>query len=339
VLAANADAIAAVEGLRPEPDIGRIERLLVLLWESGATPVVLLTKADLAADGESVRQEVADAAPGVAVHLVSAMTGLGMDAVAPLVAAGRTLALVGRSGAGKSTLTNALAGQPVMATREIRGDGKGRHTTAHRELVQLPRGGMIIDTPGLRGVGLWDAGDSVDRVFTDIEELAAACRFADCAHDGEPGCAVSAALESGDLSERRWSSYRKLQREAAWIAARHDARLRAERARSWRRIHLELRRSGRARPRPQRAPGRGARASRCGRELLLRRAGHRPPPTRPRPGRRCSPGRTIPARSRRRPPGAAASRSRVRWRARRFRPAHAAIPSAVGWRSPGRGTA
>jgi ribosome biogenesis GTPase len=114
--------------------------------------------------------------------------------------------------------------------------------------VQLPGGGLIIDTPGLRGIGLWEAGDSVDRVFADVEELAAACRFADCAHDGEPGCAVMAALQSGRLPERRWASYRKLRREAAWIAARRDARQRAERAKAWRRINLELRRSGRARP-------------------------------------------------------------------------------------------
>jgi ribosome biogenesis GTPase / thiamine phosphate phosphatase len=248
VLAANADAVAVVEGLQPEPDIGRIERLLVLLWESRATPVVVLTKADLAGDGDAVREEVAAAAPGVDVHLVSAVTGLGLDAMAPLVAPGRTLALVGRSGSGKSTLTNALAGAQIMATRDIRGDGKGRHTTVHRELVQLAGGGMVIDTPGLRGIGLWDAGDSVERVFADVEQLAAGCRFADCTHDGEPGCAVTAARDAGVLSERRWASYRKLQREAAWIAARQDARLRAERAKAWRRISVEMRRSGRSRP-------------------------------------------------------------------------------------------
>jgi ribosome biogenesis GTPase len=248
VLAANADAVAVVEGLHPEPDVGRIERLLVLLWESGATPVVVLTKADLVTDADAVRREVAAAAPGVAVHAVSAVTGLGIDGVTPLVDAGRTLALVGRSGAGKSTLTNALAGAPIMATRETRRDGKGRHTTVRRELVRLPGGGMVIDTPGLRGIGLWDVDESVERVFTDIEEVADTCRFADCTHGGEPGCAVVAALDAGELTERRWASYRKLQREAAWIAARHDARLQAERAKAWRRIHREMRRSGRARP-------------------------------------------------------------------------------------------
>jgi ribosome biogenesis GTPase / thiamine phosphate phosphatase len=248
VLAANADAVAVVEGLLPEPDVARIERLLVLLWESGATPVVLLTKADLVSDGEALRQEVAAASPGVAVHLVSAVTGLGLDAVTPLVTMGRTLALAGRSGSGKSTLTNALAGVPLMATRAIRRDGKGRHTTVHRELVLLPSGGMVIDTPGLRGVGLWEAGQSVERVFPDVEQLAATCRFADCTHDREPGCAVTAALDRGELSERRWASYQKLRREAAWIAARQDARLRAERTKAWKRISVELRRSGRSRP-------------------------------------------------------------------------------------------
>jgi ribosome biogenesis GTPase len=248
VLAANVDLAVVVEGLHPEPDTGRIERFLALGWESGATPVVVLTKADLVPDAGPVRADVASAAPGVDVLAVSAETGEGMDAFRAYVAAGRTLALLGPSGSGKSTLTNALAGATVMATRALRADGKGRHTTAHRELVVLPGGGLVVDTPGLRSVGLTDVSESLDLVFADVEELARGCRFADCAHDTEPGCAVREALESGELPERRWASYLKLQREARWMAMRHDARLRAEERARWKRFSKQLRSDVRNRP-------------------------------------------------------------------------------------------
>ena len=154
---------------------------------------------------------------------------------------GRTLALLGPSGAGKSTLTNALSGDVVMFTRALRADGKGRHTTVHRELVVLPGGGLVVDTPGLRSVGLTDISESLDLVFADVEALAGECRFGDCAHETEPGCAVRAALDSGELPERRWASYVKLQREARWMAMRHDARLRAEERSKWKRITKEYR--------------------------------------------------------------------------------------------------
>jgi ribosome biogenesis GTPase / thiamine phosphate phosphatase len=175
------------------------------------------------------------------VLAVSSTTGEGMDAVREHVRAGRTLALLGPSGAGKSTLTNALAGDVVMFTRELRADGKGRHTTVHRELVVLPGGGLVVDTPGLRSVGLTDVSESLDLVFADVEALAGDCRFGDCAHDTEPGCAVRAALDSGELPERRWASYVKLQREARWMAMRHDARLRAEERSRWKRVTKEYR--------------------------------------------------------------------------------------------------
>jgi ribosome biogenesis GTPase len=161
---------------------------------------------------------------------------------------GRTSALLGASGAGKSTLTNALAGREVMVTRELRADDKGRHTTAHRELFLLPGGGLVIDTPGLRSVGLVAETDGLSRVFDDIEGLAALCRFHDCGHRNEPGCAVVAAVDSGDLAERRLASWRKLQREVSWMARRQDARLRSEERDRWKRIHMEVRRSGRIRP-------------------------------------------------------------------------------------------
>lgn len=241
VLAANVDLAVVVEGLHPEPDLGRIERFLALAWESGATPLVVLTKADLVPDATQIRAEVASSAPGVEVLAVSATEGAGMDGLRRYVETGRTLALLGPSGAGKSTLTNALAGEAVMFTRALRADGKGRHTTAHRELVVLPGGGLVVDTPGLRSVGLTDVSESLDMVFADVEELAEQCRFADCAHRTEPDCAVRAALESGELPERRWASYQKLAREARWMAMRHDARLRAEERARWKRITKDVR--------------------------------------------------------------------------------------------------
>jgi ribosome biogenesis GTPase len=248
VLAANVDVTVIAEGLWPEPDFGRIERLLALAWESGAQPVVVLTKADLAADADQLRDDVAATAPGVDVYAISATTGSGMTALAPYIAPGRTIALLGRSGAGKSTLVNALAGADVMATRAARSDHKGRHTTVHRELVLLPSGGMVIDTPGLRSIGLWDTDAGLDLVFADIDALAQSCRFGDCGHVSEPGCAVLAAIDDGTLPIRRLESWRKLQREAAWMAARTDARLRQQRVAAWKRIHRDIRRGGRVRP-------------------------------------------------------------------------------------------
>jgi len=248
VLAANVDVAVVVEGLHPEPDLGRIERFLALAWESGASPLVVLTKADLVPDADPVRADVAAAAPGVEVLAVSATTGEGVDRLAPYVEVGRTLAFLGPSGAGKSTLTNALAGATMMATRELRADGKGRHTTVHRELVVLPGGGLVVDTPGLRSVGLTDVADTLELVFAEVEALAEQCKFGDCEHRTEPGCAVLAAVESGELPQRRLESYRKLLREARWMAMRHDARLRAEERARWKRVHKEVRASGRIRP-------------------------------------------------------------------------------------------
>jgi ribosome biogenesis GTPase len=240
VLAANVDVVVVVEPASPDTSLARIERLLALAWQSGARPCVVITKADLAADLPGLMGEVASAAPGVEVHAVSAVTGSGMDALAALRSG--TSVLVGPSGAGKSTLVNALAGQEVMRTQQIRAsDGRGRHTTTHRELVVLP-GGLLIDTPGLRRVGLYDADEGLARAFADIEELAENCRFGDCAHETEPGCAVLTAIETGELPERRLAGWRRLRREAAWMAAKTDARLRAEQVRKWKLITTEARR-------------------------------------------------------------------------------------------------
>ncbi|HET8662014.1 MAG TPA: ribosome small subunit-dependent GTPase A [Micromonosporaceae bacterium] len=245
VLAANLDTAAVVEPMHPAPDLGRIERLLSLAWESGAVPLVVLTKSDLAADPAAVADQVADSTPGVDVQAVSARTGAGLDAVRPLVATGRTLGLLGPSGAGKSTLVNALAGATVMVTRKLRADGKGRHTTAYRALVPMPGGGAVLDTPGLRAVGLLDADGGLDLAFADLAELAEGCRFRDCGHEGEPGCAVQAALDRGELAPRRLESWRKLRREVAYEQRRRDARLAAEERARWKRITKEMRVRGR----------------------------------------------------------------------------------------------
>jgi ribosome biogenesis GTPase len=236
ILAANVDHALVAVSLAVELDLGRVERFLALAWESGAQPVVVLTKADLVPDAATLGhlvQDVETTSPGVQVLPVSAATGDGIDVLAAMLSGGTTV-LLGQSGAGKSTLANALLGEDVMevqATRDI--DGKGRHTTTTRNLLALPGGGVLIDTPGLRGVGLWDAESGVGQVFSEIEELAGDCRFHDCAHEAEPGCAVLAAVEAGTLPERRLDSYRKLLRENQWIVAKTDARLRSEIRREW----------------------------------------------------------------------------------------------------------
>lgn len=223
VLAANLDIAAVVEPVDPSPDSGRVERLLALAHESGAAPLLILTKCDLAPDPRAVAEQVAEAAPGVPVHAVSAATGAGMTALRQRIGQG-TVALLGPSGSGKSTLVNALAGATVMATRSPRADRKGRHTTTYRALIPLPGGGALLDTPGLRAVGLFDAGSGLDQAFADIELLAAGCRFADCTHGHEPDCAVRDAIESGDLPARRLASWRKLRREHAWESRRRGGR-------------------------------------------------------------------------------------------------------------------
>ncbi|MFH9083962.1 ribosome small subunit-dependent GTPase A [Streptomyces sp. NPDC017673] len=242
ILAANVDHAVVAVSLAVELDLGRVERFLALAWESGAQPVVVLTKADLVPDPVTLAhlvQDVETSAPGVPVLTVSALHGDGLDVLVALVGSG-TSVLLGQSGAGKSTLANALVGADVMdvqAARDI--DGKGRHTTTTRNLLALPSGGVLIDTPGLRGVGLFDAEAGVGQVFTEIEELAERCRFHDCAHESEPGCAVRSAVENGELPQRRLESYRKLLRENQWIVAKTDARLRAEIKRDWKRKGAE----------------------------------------------------------------------------------------------------
>lgn len=241
-LAANADVVAVVEPLAPGPDEGPLERLLALAWSSGARPLVVLTKADLADDADAVAARVAALAPGVDVLACAAPGDVGLGPVRDLLDAGATVALLGASGVGKSTLLNALVGAAVMRTREVREvDGEGRHTTVTRELHLVPGGGAVLDTPGMRSIGLAGRA-SVDDVFAEVTDLAAACRFADCAHRTEPGCAVLAAVASGELPARRLDSYRRMQREALHQAARADARLRSEMAQVWKQRQRDYRR-------------------------------------------------------------------------------------------------
>lgn len=240
-LVANVDVVLVVEPAWPNPSLGRIERLLVLAWASGAVPVVVLTKTDLHPDVGGLLGEVATAAPGTDLVAVSAVTGDGVEALAALLGPGRTFVLLGPSGAGKSTVVNALAGQTVLATGDVRGDGKGRHTTTHRELVTLPDGSVLIDTPGLRGVGVVGDTDAVDEVFGEIAELAAVCRFDDCAHDREPGCEVTAAVDDGRLPRRRLDSWRKLQRELAYQQRRGDARAARDEKARWKSMSKAMR--------------------------------------------------------------------------------------------------
>ncbi|MEV4616549.1 ribosome small subunit-dependent GTPase A [Kitasatospora sp. NPDC049258] len=242
VLAANIDTVLIAVSLALDPDLGRIERFLALAWESGAEPVVVLTKADLVDDADHIRSDVERIAPGVTVLAVSAGTGEGIDVLHACVPG--SSALIGQSGAGKSTLTNALAGRDAMTVQEIRdSDGKGRHTTTTRELIMLPGGGVVIDTPGLREVGLY-GGEGLGQAFAEIEELAEQCRFDDCGHHTEPGCAVQAALADGTLPHRRMESYLKLRKESAWIARRTDARLRKEQLQKWKAITKSMRGAG-----------------------------------------------------------------------------------------------
>jgi ribosome biogenesis GTPase len=241
VLAANVDAVFLVMSLNEDFNLRRLERYVTMAWESGAKPVIVLTKTDLDPDYALRVLEVEAIAFGIPVHAISSLTGDGLDLIRAHLAPGRTIALLGSSGVGKSTLINTLAGEELLATQTIREhDGEGRHTTRHRQLVLLPGGGLVVDTPGLRELQLWDGG-GIEEAFADVEELAGECRFNDCSHTQEPGCAVLAAVRSGDLPSERFQSWRKLQRELRAIEIRHDARLRREERRRWQLIAKEAR--------------------------------------------------------------------------------------------------
>ena len=215
VIAANFDYVFIMQSLNQDFNPKRLERYVTLAWQSGAIPVVILTKADLVDDCAEQLEAVEGVAFGVDIHVVSAVAGTGLDAITAYLQPGKTAVFLGSSGVGKSSLVNALAGQEIMAVAEIReDDAKGRHTTTHRQLIMLDNGAMIIDTPGLRELGMWDVSSGLGEAFLDVERYFADCRFSDCQHRTEPGCAVKAALETGELSSERWKSYLHLKREA-----------------------------------------------------------------------------------------------------------------------------
>jgi ribosome biogenesis GTPase len=234
VVAANVDVALLLASLNADLSARRMERYLAAAWEGNAEPVIVLTKSDVCDDVEPLKAAIEAVAFGVPVHVISALTGDGLADVAKHLMAGKTAVLLGSSGVGKSTLVNALAGKALMHTQAVvEGDSLGRHTTTHRELVLLPNGALILDTPGMRELGLWDADSGVSTAFADIETLATACRFHDCRHGSEPGCAVQAALSDGSLARARWNSYGKLQRELAFEERKSDPRARAEARKVW----------------------------------------------------------------------------------------------------------
>lgn len=237
VVAANVDVALLVASMNADLNPRRLERYLASAWQSGAKPVVVLTKADMAEDAEGDIADAESVAFGAPVLVVSAVTGQGMEALAALLKPGETAVLVGSSGVGKSSLVNALAGAELMDTGGIReDDARGRHTTTHRELIRLPSGALILDTPGMRELGLLDADEGLSTTFEDVEQIAGSCRFSDCHHGNEPGCAVRAALESGELDPGRWKSFVKLQKELRYQHLKESPDARQAYARKWKPI-------------------------------------------------------------------------------------------------------
>jgi ribosome biogenesis GTPase len=225
VVAANVDTVFIVAGLDQEFNLRRLERYVTLAWESGADPVLVLNKAALCPALDDVLARTQTIALGVPIHPISAAQGQGLRELGDYLRPGVTVALLGSSGVGKSTLINSLLGEERLRVGAVRADdSQGRHTTTHRELIVLPGGGMIIDNPGMRELQLWADAGSLDQAFGDVEALAARCRFADCRHGSEPGCAVRAALEAGTLDPARWDSYLKLQRELRFLETRQSQR-------------------------------------------------------------------------------------------------------------------
>lgn len=241
IVAANIDIIFLVNALNKDFNTRRIERYLTLVWEGGASPVIVLSKADLCSTVELKRAQLDAVAPGVPVHIISCYTKSGLDELDKYLKPGRTIALLGSSGAGKSTLINCLAGQDIQLVQEIReGDDRGRHTTTCRELIMLPGGSLIIDTPGMRELQLWNADEGIHSVFEDIDQLARLCRFNNCSHTKEPGCAVQQAISQGNLPRERYDSFLKLQKELEYLSRKQNVHEQLAYKNKWKKIYKEI---------------------------------------------------------------------------------------------------
>lgn len=241
-VAANVDIMLLVEPFDRGPNDRRLDRGVVLAYDAGARPVVVLTKSDLAIDAEQTAKDIVERHPGIEVIVTSSALGDGVEVLRAIAAPDRTLAFIGPSGAGKSTLANALVGESLLATGEVReGDNRGRHTTTSRNMLPIPGGGVLIDTPGIRSLGLLASDGAVEEAFDDIAELGMACRFRDCSHRTEPGCAVLEAVQNGELSKARLDSFQTLSDEVAYLARRDSPRAAAEHERKWRTIHKAAR--------------------------------------------------------------------------------------------------
>ena len=246
-IAANIDTIFLMSGLDHDFNLRRIERYLVMAWDSGSNPVILLNKADMCEDVADKLAAVEAIAMGVSIITLSALYQDNLTALDPYLQRGKAIALLGSSGVGKSTLTNQLMGQAIQATQAVRlDDSRGRHTTTTRSMVQLPSGALLIDTPGMRELQLWRTSDSLEDTFADVEGLIQDCRFRNCSHQAEPGCAIQRGLEIGELSTQRWANYQKLQKEQAYLERRQDQQAQHNTKARWKAISKQIRKNRKA---------------------------------------------------------------------------------------------